>query len=50
MEVWTKTSVSDDIYIVRFVPHHDDSFGRCMPEAQAVVSQQSQAGVEEQRG
>lgn len=31
-------------------PHHDDSLGRAVSGAQAVVSQQSQAGVEEQRG
>lgn len=31
-------------------PHHDDGLGRPVPVAQAVVSQQSQAGVEEQRG
>lgn len=31
-------------------PHHDDSLGRTVSVAQAVVSQQSQAGVEEQRG
>lgn len=31
-------------------PHHDDSLGGAVSVAQAVVSQQSQAGVEEQRG
>lgn len=31
-------------------PHHDDSLGRPVPVAQAVASEQSQAGVEEQRG
>lgn len=31
-------------------PHHDDRLGRAVSVAQAVVSQQSQAGVEEQRG
>lgn len=30
--------------------HHDDSLSRAVTVAQAVVSQQSKAGVEEQRG
>lgn len=31
-------------------PHHDDGLGRAVSVAQAVVGQQSQAAVKEQRG